>query len=195
MKPKVAVWISLLFSCCSLAQSPQDIAEIRMASEAAPDHISAQASFLKFENGEFVRIKTGTNNFTCFVVRDPNQRYEPACLNQEAVRSVLPTYEMQMKLLFGGASYNEALAQIALAYEQGRIPTAETGALVYMMSPRNQIFDAASGKLVPTSIHQMYYYPKLPDETFALENGPPWLWQGFPHMSALIVVVDGQQGE
>ncbi len=178
-----------MLSNFSYALNPEDAQEIMSASEAAPEHITEFATFLKFKDGDFLTIKKGVNNFTCFVVREPKGRYEPACLNQEAMRSVFPAYELHMTSLYNGLSYGETYKDIKLAYEKGKIPTAETGSLVYMMSAKNKMYNPKSGERYPTPIHQMYFYPKLSDKTFSLKGGPPYLWQGFPHMTALIIVV------
>ena len=171
------------------ASSNDHAQEIRNASEAAPKHVTENASYLKFEDGKFVLIKKGSNNFTCFVVHDPNGRFEPSCANEQATRSVLPAYEMHMALLYEGLSYEQTYQALQEAYDRGDLPSAETGSLVYMMSPNNQIYDSDLGSIRPTPVHQMYYYPKLSDETFALGDGPPRLSQSFPHLTALIVDV------
>ncbi|MGK0299024.1 MAG: hypothetical protein ACI9XC_002650 [Gammaproteobacteria bacterium] len=181
----------VLFTNICLALSPEDTQEINFAAEGAPKHITDEASYLKFVNGKFESIKKGTNNFTCFVVREPKGRYEPSCLNEEAMRSVFPTYELQMNLLYSGLSYEETYKRTELAFKNTQIPTAEVGSLVYMMSPNNKFYNQSTEKLERSPVHQMYYYPKLQDSTFSIKDGPPWLWQGFPHMSALIVVVPG----
>lgn len=188
MKTFLVVVTALLLSFC-IAAKAETVEEIRMASEAAPSHITNKATYLKFTDGDFEVIKGGSNNFTCFVVSDPKGRYEPACLNEQAMRSVFPTYKLEMSSLYSGMTYEETRKKMILAYKSGAIPTAEVGSLVYMMSPKNKIYDPNSKKLEPTPIHHMYFYPKLDDRTFSLKGGPPWLWQGFPHMSALIVVV------
>lgn len=169
----------------TLTQS--DLEEIEHASEGAPVHITDKATFLKFEQGKFSVIKKGSNNFTCFVVREPKGRYEPACLNEQAVRSILPAYELHMKLLHEGVSYKDTHTALDEAFKKGKLPAAETGSLVYMMSPHNKFY--YKGKIYPTPIHHMYFYPKLDNEVFSLKGGPVSLWQGFPHVTALIVAV------
>ncbi len=187
----LALIVCLVLATECFALSKEDVKEIAHAAEAAPLHITGDATFLKFRNSKFVKIKNGKNNFTCFVVREPKGRYEPSCLNEQAVRSILPAYELHMKLLYKGLSYDETYAAIDKAFKSGKLPTAETGSLVYMMSPNNKFY--YKGKIVSTLIHHMYFYPKLDDKVFSLAEGPISLWQGFPHLSALIVSVPGAQ--
>ena len=183
---KIVAMVLLVFS--GLAFGESDTQEMLLASEGGPDHITDDASFMKFENGKFVYIKRGTNNFTCLVMREPKGRFEPACLNAEAMRSVFPTYQLNLNLLYSGHSYDETYQEIEKRFKEGQIPTAEAGALVYMMSPNNRRYIPSSDSFVNMPPHQMYFYPKLTNETFSLKSGPPWLYQGFPHMSVLIVV-------
>lgn len=178
-------------SLSGFASSESDLQEILYASEGAPSHITDNATFLKFQNDRFVEIKAGGNNFTCLVVREPKGRYEPSCLNEQAVRSILPAYELHMALLFKGLSYEETHTALNQSFKEGKLPTAEPGALVYMMSPNNKFY--SNGQLVTSPIHQMYFYPKLEDKVFSLGDGSVALWQGFPHLSALIVVVPGAE--
>jgi hypothetical protein len=78
-------FVSLLVISTALSAQTVDLkeqygiqTEIRQASEAAPAHIVEHASFMRFVDGEFQLIKTGTNGFTCLVVREPLGRFEPA---------------------------------------------------------------------------------------------------------------------
>ncbi len=181
------IFIFCFWSAGCLALSEAQRGYIAQASEAAPSHITNDATYMDFKDGRFVKIKTGKNNFTCLVVHEPKGRFEPSCFNDEAVRTILPAYEMHMKLLYQGLSYEKTYEALDKAFKNGKLPTAETGALVYMMSPNNKFYH--DGKLSHSPVHQMYFYPKLEDKVFSLGEGPVFLWQGFPHLSALIVTV------
>jgi hypothetical protein len=163
--------------------------EIQQASEAAPVHIVEHASFMRFVDGEFRSVKTGSNGFTCLVVREPLGRYEPTCFNPPAMKSVFYTYQMHMKYLYMGYDYSQTYQKLVQAFEHKKLPLPEPASLVYMMSPNNQNYYPQSKTVKKGMAHQMYFYPKLTDETFSLASGGPFLWQGFPAMSALIVPV------
>ena len=189
---KFTILLALLITSVAYGETQEEM-EIRHASEAAPAHIAESASFMIFKEGKFHLTKEGTNNFTCMVIRDPMGRFEPSCFNEQAMGSVFHTYEMQMRLMDEGKSNEETLLAIGRAFEQGILPTATIGSLVYMMSPNNKFYNHTSHTLGKSPTHQMYYYPKLDDNTFSLKDGPAILWQGFPHLSALIVVVENGQ--
>lgn len=126
------------------------------------------------------------------MVSNPQGRYEPSCFNQQAMRSVFPAYELQMKLLYQGVSHPETDKKLAEAARQNNLPAAEHGSLVYMMSKHNKYYNSHHDSLGSSPVHQMYFFPKLADSTFSLKSGSPMLWQGFPHLSALIVVVHSE---
>jgi len=188
MKGLQILLLSLL-AMPTLASTFSDSEIIAMAREGAPDHITSRATIMKFDNGQFREIHKGKNNFTCMVISDPQGRYEPSCFNKEAMRSVFATYQFQMKQLYEGKTHEIVNQEIQDEFNKGRLPTAETGALVYMMSPHNKMFVPSIKKLVRTPVHHMYYYPKLANETFSLSGKSISIWQGYPHLTALIVVV------
>ena len=123
-----------------LASKFSDSEIIAMASEGAPDDITSKATIMKFDNDQFRTIRKGKNNFTCMVISDPQGRYEPSCFNKEAMRSVFSTYEFQMRQLYEGKTHEVVNQEIQEEFKKGHLPTAETGALVYMMSPNNKMF-------------------------------------------------------
>lgn len=189
-------FVSLLFISTAIPTQATDLkeqddiqTEILQASEAAPKHIVEHASFMRFVDGEFQLIKTGTNGFTCLVVREPLGRYEPTCFNPPAMQGVFYTYQMHMKYLYMGYNSQQTYQILVQAFEDKKLPLPEPASLVYMMSPNNQNYYPQSKTVKKGMAHQMYFYPKLTDETFSLASGGPFLWQGFPAMSALIVPV------
>ncbi len=174
------------------AMPDEEKQEIAYASEAAPKHITDSASFVMFRDGTFKTIKKGSNNFTCLVMRNPNGRFEPACLNKQAMNTVLPTFEYHTARLYAGVSTKQVMDEIAKKFEADELPTAETGALVYMMSSNNQAYLEESDELISFPPHQMYFMPRLSADVFSLGGstfspGSPWLFQEYPHMTSLIV--------
>lgn len=190
-KPHHIALIALLTatSVIALAQETSVQQAIRFAAEAAPANVTDNASYMSFDGKQFQTIKQGSNNFTCLVVSNPKGRYEPSCFNEQAMGSVFPAYEMEMALLYQGVPPEQAWQQISKAHEDGKLPDAEHGSLVYMMSPNNKMFNADSGQLEPGVVHQMYYFPRLSAETFSLTTEHVRLCPCFPHLSALIVEI------
>ncbi len=194
---KIVIQIISVIGLVSLAamvdaMTVEEKQEITYASEAAPKHITDSASFVMFRGEIFKTIKKGSNNFTCLVLRNPNGRFEPACLNKQAMETVLPTFEYHTARLYAGVSTKQVMDEITKKFEADELPTAETGALVYMMSPNNRAYIEESAELISFPPHQMYFMPRLSADVFSLEDstfspGSPWLFQEYPHMTSLIV--------
>lgn len=194
---KIVIQIISVIGLVSLAamvdaMTVEEKQEITYASEAAPKHITDSASFVMFRGVTFKTIKKGSNNFTCLVLRNPNGRFEPACLNKQAMETVLPTFEYHTARLYAGVSTKQVMDEITKKFEADELPTAETGALVYMMSPNNRAYIEESAELISFPPHQMYFMPRLSADVFSLEDstfspGSPWLFQEYPHMTSLIV--------
>lgn len=184
---------SIIIGSNSHALTDSDLKEIERAAQGAPNRITDNASFMVFRDGFFKLVKKGSNNFTCMVIKNPDGRFEPSCFNKPAMDSVFYSYQMEMKLLYEGVGPEVVQKALLVAFNQGKLPTAKPASLVYMMSPNNKYYDHHHKKLGDSPIHQMYYYPRINNETFNLGPGNPWLCQCFPHLSALIVEVDAQE--
>ena len=190
---KILAVLNLVFAGAGAdAMTDEEKQEVNFASEAAPNHITDSASFIIFRDGKFHTIKEGNDNFTCLVMRNPNGRFEPACLNKPAVESVLPSYEYHTARLYDGLSQAQVMSEMAKKFDMGELPTAKTGALVYMMSKNNRAYLEDMQKLISFPPHQMYFMPRLSSDVFSLSDstfspGSPFVFQEYPHMTSLVV--------
>jgi len=143
-------------------------AEIALARTAAPPSISGMARVLVFTPKGFVEAATGTNGFTCVVMRsfgaspgDPqfwNPRVRaPTCLNPPAARTVLPALLAQVDWAIAGATTAELKARIRNAYDEKRFTAPADGAMAYMLSPQQHLSDDADPHWMP---HLMFYYAR-----------------------------------
>jgi len=142
-------------------------AEIALARSAAPKRISDSASVLVMTRQGYVEAVTGTNGFTCLVVRAfsgamdtlswANARVRaPHCLNAAAVRTVLPEIKLRTALVMAGTPAREVLRRTAAALTDHTLPTViEAGAMAYMLSPRQYLVDEEPHAWQP---HVMFYY-------------------------------------
>ena len=98
----------LLFSLNSFGYE----SEVPDAQEAAPKHITQEATFLVWSVDRYITKIKGTNEFTCLVLKDMKGRFEPSCLNKAAMESVLPVYEYQTQLLLNGENISDIYKKI-----------------------------------------------------------------------------------
>lgn len=129
---------------------PQE-SEIALAKSAAPPAISDHATIeLLTENG-FKVGQPGDNGFTCLVMRgftgaptftpaqlrfmayDP-KTLAPICLNPQAVKTVLPYYELRTKLGIQGKTPDQIATAVRDAYRKGAIPKRDEVSFGYMWS-------------------------------------------------------------
>lgn len=142
-------------------------AEVALARTAAPSDVSENATVLVLTAKGYIEAARGTNGFTCVVMRsfsaapdDPefwNPRVRaPHCFNPPAVRTVLPAMLAQIDWALAGATPVELNARIKQAYAEKRFTMPATGAMAYMLSPKQRLSDA-DPHWMP---HLMFYYDR-----------------------------------
>jgi hypothetical protein len=159
-------------------------AEIALAKSAAPQAISDRATIRVLTNsGRYETAREGDNGFVCFVMRgftgaptftpveirslityDAKTR-APICLNPQAVKTVLPYYELRTKLAMEGKKAEQIAEAIQAAYAKGKLPKRLEVGFGYMWSA-DQVLGPA-GHWHP---HMMVYAPNY--ENSMLGNNP-----------------------
>jgi hypothetical protein len=142
-------------------------AEIRLARTAAPPFISDSATVLVLGRTGYTEATRGTNGFTCVVIRslggplgvrgvfNPHIS-APHCFDAPAARTVMPVILKQTEWLLSGESESEVTAHIARGYASKEFSPPAVGAMAYMMSPEQNLFDNGSHALP----HLMFFYDK-----------------------------------
>jgi len=128
---------------------PRD-AEIALAKSAAPGNITSRATIKVLTKSGYEVVHKGDNGFVCMVMRawsaptytpvqfrdivyDPTVR-APICFDPEAVRVVMPYYELRTKLGMAGKTPDQIAEGIQLAYAKGELPKRDTVTFAYMWS-------------------------------------------------------------
>lgn len=160
---------------------PQDD-EIALAKSAAPENISDRATIEVLTAAGYRVVHDGDNGFVCMVMRgftgaptltpaelrslvyDARTR-APICFNPQAVKTVLPYYELRTKLGLEGMSPDEIAITVQAAYASGGIPKRAGVSFAYMWSA-DQILGPA-GHWHP---HMMVYAPDY--DNSMLGNNP-----------------------
>lgn len=149
---------------------PQD-AEIALAKSAAPAAISDRATIEVLTDKGFEVARAGDNGFACLVMRgftgaptftpaqfrfmvyDP-KTLAPICLNPQAVKEVLPYYQLRTQLGIQGKTPEQIAQAVQEAYNKGEIPKRNQVSFGYMWSA-DQVLGPA-GHWHP---HVMIYAP------------------------------------
>ncbi len=138
--------------------------EIAMARSAAPDAIAKDATILVLTRHGFGAAVKGKNGWTCIVDRgwggmlDYPEFWNPkiraaGCLNPAASRSVLPYDLKRAELILAGRSKEEIIVATQAAIAKKELPMLEPGAMSYMMSKTNYLFDQGDHAMS----HVMFY--------------------------------------
>jgi hypothetical protein len=140
-------------------------AEIALARSAAVPAISDEASVLVLGPNGFTTAVKGSGHFTCLVERswdkttdDPefwdDKIRAPVCMNEAAVRTVLPMIMERAEWALADTSRDEMDARSKSSRKAVIVPTI--GAMSYMMSKSQYLSDDAPTQWHP---HVMFFSP------------------------------------
>ena len=124
--------------------------EIALAKSAAPANISERATIKVLTRSGYEVTQKGDNGSVCMVMRgfaaptytpapfrnlvyDPTVR-APICFAPQAVREVLPYYELRTKLAMQGKNPDEIAQGVQAAYAKGELPQRTGVSFAYMWS-------------------------------------------------------------
>lgn len=166
---------------------------IKLAESAAPPEISGKATVFLLEPSGYVKIREGTNGFSCFVDRQTPLNLEPTCFDAEGSRTTFPTRIFAEELRAKGKSEEEIQAAIEEGYKSGKFHAPQKPGIVYMMSDSGYLYIADQNKLIHIPPHLMFYAPYATDK----DIGSPPPAANMPHLiragqpDAYIIVVPG----
>jgi hypothetical protein len=107
-----------------------------------------------------VKVRSGTNPFTCIVSRRGGNFY-PVCFDEEGTRTILPAFADDAVFRMKGSSEQEIEQTLAEGFAQGRYRPPSRPGIAYMLSPATYMVN--SGKLARIPPHSMFYAPFLTD--------------------------------
>ena len=168
--------------------------KIKLAESAAPPEISSKATVYVLDRTGYVKVREGTNGFSCFVDRQTPLNSEPTCFDAEGSATTLPTRILAEELRAQGKREEQINAAIEVGYKSGKFLAPRKPGIVYMMSPSVYIYIAAKNQIFHVPPHLMFYAPYATDKVI----GEPAEAANMPHLiragqpDAYIIVVPGQ---
>jgi hypothetical protein len=198
-------WLSLIVLLpVSVAAQPANLAqqanlsrsdEMRLARSAAPVEITKDARIYVLDHDHYVVAEPGHSTMSCMVIRSGSSVVSPECGDAEADASALAVERFRTEERLAGRSLADIDQAVKDGLAAGRFRAPKRPALVYMMSPMQQLTNPAGkpiGKWMP---HVMVYYPFLSDSDLGLVNTPdnrvPGTVDPGTAFSALVVVTPG----
>ena len=161
--------------------------EIAIALSAAPEHLRQDATAYVLERNGYVKVREGSNGFSCLVVRFGNI-IAPYAYDKEGAETLMLADFRRAELVAQGKSHQEAQKILAEEYKSGKLLAPRKPGVAYMLSPEFIRRDSQTGKesqVFPP--HVMFYAPYLknadigalpehfnsPDHVFILNEGKP----------------------
>jgi len=136
--------------------------KIKLAESAAPAEISTRASVYILEHSGYIKVREGSNGFSCFVDRQTPWNSEPTCFDAEGSAATLPTRLFAEQERAKGKSEDEIKAEIDDGYKKGRFKAPGKPGIVYMLSDSTSLF--VNDKIVKAPPHLMFYAPYATDK-------------------------------
>lgn len=168
--------------------------KIKLAESAAPAEISGKATVYVLERGGYVKVREGTNGFSCFVDRQTPWNEEPTCFDAEGSATTLLTRLYAEEQRAKGKSEEQIKASIEEGYKSGQFSAPRKPGIVYMLSDKVFLFDEGSRKIVHAPPHLMFYAPYATSKDIGSPpngiNMPHLIREGQP--DAYIIVFPGQ---
>lgn len=198
----VSVFLSINLAVLAQSQTPKPAYDfslpreerIKLAESAAPPEISGKATVHVLERTGYVKVREGTNGFSCLVDRQTPFNLEPTCFDAEGSATTLPTRIYVEEQRAKGKSEDEIKAGIEQGYKTGKFKAPGKPGIVYMMSEHVYLFFPGVADLVHAPAHLMFYAPYATEK----DIGSPPAAAGMPRLirpgqpDAYIIVIPVQ---
>jgi len=166
--------------------------KIKLAESAAPQEVSSKATVYILEKTGYVKIRDGSNGFSCIVDRQTPYNLEPTCFDAEGATTTLPTRLFVEEQRAKGRTEDQIKTDLDAGYKSGKFKAPAKPGIVYMISD-NGVLLVAGNKLVHIPPHLMFYAPYATDKDLgsppAAANMPHLIRAGQP--DAYIIVIPG----
>lgn len=167
---------------------------IKLAERAAPPEISGKATVYVLEKTGYVKVRDGTNGFSCFVDRQTPFNQEPTCFDAEGSATTLATRLFVEEQRGLGKTEEQINAAVEAGYKSGKFRPPQKPGIVYMMSDNGYLLIPGKTELVHIPAHLMFYAPYATSKDIgsppASMNMPRVIREGQPN--AYIIVIPSQ---
>jgi hypothetical protein len=167
---------------------------IKLAQTAAPPEISEKATVYLLERSGYLKIREGTNGFSCFVDRQTPFNQEPTCFDAEGSATTLATRLFVEEQRGLGKTEEQIAAAVDAGYKNGKFHAPPKPGIVYMMSTQGYLLIPGKTELVRIPPHLMFYAPYATSKDIgsppAAANMPHIIREGQP--DAYIIVIPAQ---
>jgi len=150
--------------------------KIKLAEGAAPPEVSGNATIYALERTGYVKVRAGSNGFSCFVDRQTPWNQEPTCIDAEGSATTLATRLFVEERRAQARTEDQIKSELDEGYKTGRFKAPAKPGIVYMMSDKTFLF--INNKLVHGPAHLMFYAPYATEK----DIGSPPGRRNMPHL-------------
>lgn len=172
--------------------------EIALARSAGPKEVGTNATVMFFNGKGYETVATGTNGFTCMVLRswtnpstwsifwNPRVRV-PICFNAAAVASILPIQIARTQWVLEGATAAEVDAKTWEGVGNGSFAVPSNDAMAYMLSSGQHLNDQVKSGMPHIMLYRAYATNDLWGGNTPM-SGSPFVLEGEGTPLAIVVV-------
>jgi len=164
-----------------------------LAEGAAPPEVAGKATVYLLERTGYIKVREGTNGFSCFVDRQTPFNMEPTCFDAEGSATTLPTRLYAEEQRAKGKSEDHIKSEMEQRYKTGKFKAPRKPGIVYMMSEHVYLFVPGAAELIHVPPHLMFYAPYATEKDLgsppASADMPRLIRAGQP--DAYIIVIPG----
>jgi hypothetical protein len=170
--------------------------KIKLAESAGPPEVSSKATVYVLDSTGYVKVRDGSNGFSCFVDRQAPVNLEPTCFDAEGSATTLLTRLFVEAQRAQGKNEDQIKADLDEGYRTGKFQAPRKPGIVYMLSDLGYLLVPTANKLVHMPPHLMFYAPYVTDKEIgsppSARNMPRVLRAGQP--DAYIIVMAPSEG-
>jgi hypothetical protein len=167
---------------------------IKLAESAAPPEISGKATVYLLERNGYVKVREGSNGFSCFVDRQTPFNQEPTCFDAEGSATTLVSRLFVEEQRGLGRTEEQIAVAVEAGYKSGKFRPPQKPGIVYMMSNNGYLLIPGKTELIHIPAHLMFYAPYATSKDIgsppAAMSMPRVIREGQP--DAYIIVIPGQ---
>src|SRR5271167_2899267 len=140
------------------------LAMSKLVESAGPPEVSSKATVYVLDSTGYVKVRDGSNGFSCFVDRQAPVNLEPTCFDAEGSATTLLTRLFVEAQRAQGKNEDQIKADLDEGYRTGKFQAPRKPGIVYMLSDRGYLLVPAANKLVRLPPHLMFYAPYVTDK-------------------------------
>lgn len=181
--------VSIQLISCAQEAVPDRQNQIAAAVMAAPEEDRANATVYGYDrNGEYVELRTGTNNLICVSDDPARPGFQSVCYHKD----LLPFMNRGRELQKEGRSSQEIFDIREQEAKSGTLKMPEQATTLHLLEGKEGFFDESSGQVKNANYRYVVYIPWATAESTGLPLKPlvaggPWIMDPGTHRAHIMI--------